>query len=80
MAIRQQRGTLLIEADNKKLFYSGDFRAHGRKSKLFDWFISSPPTGIDTLLLEGTTIGRNGAELSPLTEDNLEFEFIDVFT
>ena len=70
---------LMIEADNKKLFYSGDFRAHGRKSKLFDWFISSPPTGIDTLLLEGTTIGRNGPEFSPLTEDELGEEFVNVF-
>lgn len=70
---------LLIEADNKKLFYSGDFRAHGRKSKLFDWFISSPPTGVDTLLLEGTTISRNEPEFAPLTEDDLENKFVDVF-
>ncbi len=27
---------LTIEADGKRLFYSGDLRAHGRKSRLFD--------------------------------------------
>lgn len=28
----------LIKADGKSLFYSGDFRIHGRKTKAFDWF------------------------------------------
>ena len=36
---------LLIEADGKRIFYSGDFRAHGRKRKLFDGMIKSPPQG-----------------------------------
>ena len=28
--------SVLVEADGKRLFYSGDFRGHGRKGKLFE--------------------------------------------
>ena len=49
----------LIEAGGKRLYYSGDFRAHGRKSKLFNWFLKNPPTDVDALLLEGTMMRRN---------------------
>jgi len=50
----------LIEADGKRLFYSGDFRAHGRKSQLFEQMIRKPPTKIDCLLMEGSMLGRSG--------------------
>ena len=53
----------LIEADGRKLFYSGDFRSHGRKGKLFYKFIRTAPEDIDALLLEGTSI--NGGSLNP---------------
>jgi ribonuclease J len=70
---------LLIEADGKKVFYSGDFRAHGRKSKLFESIIKNPPKEIDVLLLEGSSIGRlTGGERFP-TEQEMEAEFIRVF-
>lgn len=46
----------LIEAEGKKLFYSGDFRSHGRKGKLFYKFLRTAPEGINALLLEGTHI------------------------
>ena len=42
----------LIEADGKRLFYSGDFRAHGRKGKLFDGFIKNHPKDIDVLMID----------------------------
>ena len=48
----------LVEAGGKKVFYSGDFRGHGRKSVLFKRMISNPPEDIDTLLMEGSMIGR----------------------
>ncbi len=48
----------LIEAEGKRLFYSGDFRGHGRKSILFKRMISNPPKDINTLLMEGSMIGR----------------------
>lgn len=49
----------LIEAGGKRLYYSGDFRAHGRKAKLFDRFLKNPPTDVDALLLEGTMMRRD---------------------
>lgn len=48
----------LIEADGKRLFYSGDFRAHGRKRSLFEKILSDPPRNIDVLLMEGSMLGR----------------------
>ncbi|MEP6967478.1 MAG: MBL fold metallo-hydrolase, partial [Pseudomonadota bacterium] len=38
---------LLIEAEGKRILYSGDFRAHGRKSALVEHFMASPPANID---------------------------------
>lgn len=35
--------SLLVEADGKRVFYSGDFRAHGRKRKLFEAMVARPP-------------------------------------
>jgi ribonuclease J len=70
---------LLIEADEKRVFYSGDFRAHGRKSSLFEAIIKNPPQGIDALLLEGSSIGRlKEGETFP-TEQEMEAEFIKAF-
>lgn len=48
----------LIEADSKRIFYSGDFRGHGRKSILFKQMIKNPVKNVDCLLMEGTMIGR----------------------
>lgn len=48
----------LIEADGKRLYYSGDFRAHGRRKQAFEWFLNDPPRDIDLLLMEGTMMGR----------------------
>jgi ribonuclease J len=49
----------LIEAEGKRLFYSGDFRSHGRKGKLFDNLIQRPIGDIDLLFMEGTMLYRN---------------------
>lgn len=48
----------LIEADGKRIYYSGDFRAHGPRKQAFSWFLNDPPRDIDLLLIEGTMIGR----------------------
>ncbi|MFH2034086.1 MAG: MBL fold metallo-hydrolase RNA specificity domain-containing protein, partial [Candidatus Margulisiibacteriota bacterium] len=48
-----------VEADGKKIFYTGDFRAHGRKRILFDRIIKNPPKNIDCLLMEGSMLGRS---------------------
>jgi len=53
---------LLVEAEGQRLFYSGDFRGHGRKGKLLDRLVSHPPNDIDILLMEGSTLGRSGVD------------------
>ena len=70
---------LLVEADGKRVFYSGDFRAHGRKRRLFEAMVSRPPKDIDVLMMEGTTIGRTGSDEGFATEDELENEFVAAF-
>lgn len=60
----------LIEGEGKKIFYSGDFRAHGRKWKLFPKFLNNPPRGVSCLLMEGTTLGRPGRTME--TEEDVE--------
>lgn len=52
----------LIEAEGKKVFYSGDFRAHGRKSVLFDNLVENPPKNTDLLFMEGTMLQRSNDE------------------
>ncbi|MBN8279019.1 MAG: MBL fold metallo-hydrolase [Gammaproteobacteria bacterium] len=64
--------SLLIAADGQRLFYSGDFRGHGRKAALFERFLKDPPTKVDVLFMEGTTIGRPGSTAKVATEQDLE--------
>jgi len=71
--------SLLVEAEGKRVFYSGDFRAHGRKARLFEAMIERPPKDIDVLLMEGTTIGRTGTDEGFPTEGDLEDEFVRAF-
>lgn len=68
--------SFLVEANGKSLFYSGDFRAHGRKAKAFYWFTHNAPQNVDYLLLEGTTIGRDGKPFK--TEDKIENELTEI--
>lgn len=67
----------LIEADGKKIFYSGDFRGHGRKAKLFENLIKRPPRDIDYLILEGSMIGREPGQYK--TEADIEKAFEELF-
>ncbi|MFZ4590317.1 MAG: MBL fold metallo-hydrolase [Ignavibacteria bacterium] len=68
--------SLFIEADGKRLFYSGDLRMHGRKSKLTERLIENPPDNIDVLLLEGSSLGRlNNSESFP-SESDIENDFV----
>lgn len=60
----------LIESGGKRLLYSGDFRAHGRKAKAFQWFLKSVPHGVDALLLEGSVLGRPDQKTT--TEEDVE--------
>jgi ribonuclease J len=72
---------LLIEADGRRLFYSGDIRAHGRKSVLVERLIASPPAAIDALLMEGSTLGRDNNDAArPETESELQDRLVRTFT
>jgi len=69
----------LIEAGGKRLFYSGDFRAHGRKSALFHRFVERPPCTIDALLVEGSSLGRLGSDERFLSETEIEEQLVHAF-
>lgn len=70
--------SLLIEADGRRAFYTGDLRAHGRKAGLFDDLTANPPACIDTLLMEGTHVRADGAHDGAVfeTESQLEERFV----
>ncbi len=67
--------SLLVEVDGRTLFYTGDFRAHGRKSSLFGELLESGPKKVNVLLTEGTTISRTDDEPSK-SEQDLEEEIV----
>lgn len=69
---------VLVEAEGQRLFYSGDFRGHGRKARLLDRLVSHPPKDIDVLLIEGSTLGRSGAEGQYPSEADLEKQFLKI--
>jgi ribonuclease J len=48
---------LLVEADGRRLFYTGDIRFHGRKAASTECLLRSPPPA-HVLLMEGTQVGR----------------------
>lgn len=67
---------LLIEADGRRILYTGDFRRHGRKSVLVDRMMANPPGDIDVLFLEGTNLGSDKPVKS---ERDLEQDFLALF-
>lgn len=69
--------SFLIEANGKKIFYTGDFRAHGRKKKAFYWLKHNAPQSVDCMLMEGTQLGRE--KPNNKTEDEIENELVRLF-
>jgi len=67
----------LIESEGKRIFYSGDFRGHGRKRVLFDNLLKYPPRNIDYLILEGSMIGRDKGKYA--AENDIEKELTSLF-
>ena len=67
---------LLIEADGRRLFYSGDFRAHGRTPWRFAHLVGQPPKAVNKLLMEGSSLGRLGMDEQFQTEAELEEEML----
>lgn len=68
--------SLLVEADGRRLFYSGDIRGHGRKAGIFDELLRKPPRAVDVLLMEGTNVrpdtGAGTPDEPTLTEADVE--------
>ena len=70
---------ILVEADGRRLFYTGDLRAHGRKPGLFERLIVHPPPNVDILLMEGTTLQRQGTDNGSPSETDIETDFVSIF-
>jgi len=49
---------LLVEAGGRRVLYSGDLRAHGRKPSTWRRLLDEPPADVNALLLEGTRMSR----------------------
>jgi ribonuclease J len=69
--------SLLVEAEGQRLFYTGDFRSHGRKPGTFKRLLTEPAIkGADVMLMEGTHLGRQG-QADAQTEASLEDDIAD---
>ena len=63
--------SLLVEGDGSRMFYTGDFRGHGRKARLFEELLAEPPKDVDVLMTEGTQLS---SDHGAATEAELEAE------
>lgn len=66
----------LVEADEQRLFYTGDFRGHGRKRVLLEKLLANPISKVDYLVMEGSMIGREEGRYQD--EDSVEQAIYDV--
>jgi ribonuclease J len=65
----------VVEADNKRVLHTGDFRGHGFKSKKLVQMLEYYMKDIDYIICEGSNIERPDAAAK--TEQKLQNEFID---
>ena len=72
--------SLLVEAGEQRLFYTGDIRGHGRKAGIFEELLRKPPTDVDVLLMEGTNIQPGLPTKPTMTESDLEAAMAEWFT
>jgi ribonuclease J len=70
---------LLIEADGRRLLYTGDLRAHGRMGFRFDSMLKDERLhGADWLLIEGTTLGSLGGTHGLSAESDVEDNLVEL--
>lgn len=71
---------LLVEADGRRLFYTGDLRGHGRKARLFEELLEDPPEDLDVLVMEGTHVRPDPKhdDTTFPTETQLEERFVEL--
>ena len=67
--------SFIIEADDKTVVYSGDFRGSGRKS--YNRYLQSLPQNVDVVICEGTNAGKDDVNVR---EDKLEAEMFNAMT
>ena len=60
----------LIEADGKRLLYTGDFRLHGVRGSVMDKILDRRVGKVDVIVTEGTTVSR--ADHAVMTEWELQ--------
>lgn len=65
----------LLSAEGKRVFYSGDFRGHGRKRRILDRLEEKPPEKVDAFLMEGSLVGERSEETT-LSESEIEDTFV----
>ena len=71
---------LQIDVEGRTIVYPGDFRAHGRKAKLTDAIMRTPPKRVDALIMEGTNLSAAGTAFkNTSTEAELEKQFASLF-
>jgi len=66
----------LIEGEGKRVLYTGDYRANGRKS--FEEMLQKLPVKIDFLLCEG--MGITSADVNSITERDLEEKAAEIMS
>lgn len=69
--------SFLISFYKRRIFYSGDLRAHGRKKEAFERLVKNPPKPVDYLILEGTLLSR--PSIIKKDETDLETEMVSLF-
>lgn len=69
---------LLVEAGGRRLLYTGDVRAHGRKHRTLQ-ALARGARGVDVVLLEGTRIGPQGAAGARRSEREVEAACVEAF-
>ena len=71
--------SILVAADRKRLLYTGDLRAHGRKSSLVER-LPQRVGPVDVLMMEGTQVSATGASRrDPISEHDLEEAYVARF-
>lgn len=66
----------LIEADGKRILYTGDFRLHGVRGKTMDKILDRRIGKVDAIITEGTTVSRTDGKT--VTEWELQARVKDV--
>jgi ribonuclease J len=70
---------LLVEADGRRLLYTGDLRAHGRTGFRFENLLTDERVrGVEWLLCEGTTLGSSGGSHGLRSENDVEERLVEL--